>query len=85
MKLKKNLALSETGFVFDPSNGNSFATNPIGLSIVKMLKEGKDIKTIKKNILDQYLTDDNSLEKDIYDFMNMLKKLQLSENEANND
>ncbi len=85
MKLKKNLALSETGFVFDPSNGNSFATNPIGLSIVKMLKEGKDIELIKKNILNEYLTDANTLEKDIYDFINMLKKLQLNENETSND
>ena len=85
MQLKKNLALSDTGFVFDPSNGNSFATNPIGLSIVKMLKEGKDMQDIKKNILDNYLTDANTLEKDLYDFTNMLKKLQLTEIEKGED
>jgi hypothetical protein len=81
MKLKKNLALSDTGFVFDPSNGNSFATNPIGLSIVKLLKEGKDLARIKKQLLEMYDTDANTLEKDIYDFTNMLNKLHLNEND----
>lgn len=79
-KLKKNLALSDTGFIFDPSNGNSFSTNPIGLSIVKMLKEGKEMATIKKKILEEYATDADTIEKDIYDFENMLAKLKLTEN-----
>ena len=82
MKLKKNLALSDTGFVFDPSNGNSFSTNPIGLSIVKLMKEGKDLAQIKHSILETYLTDDSIFEKDLYDFTNMLSKLKLTEEDS---
>jgi hypothetical protein len=79
MKLKKNLALSDSGFVFDPSTGDSFSTNPIGLEIIKMLKEGKTANDIKSHILKTYMTDDTSFEKDFYDFINMLTKHNLVE------
>jgi hypothetical protein len=79
MKLKKNLALSDSGFVFDPSTGDSFSTNPIGLEIIRMLKEGKTSNDIKAYILKTYMTDDASFEKDFYDFINMLTKHNLVE------
>ncbi|HTA27008.1 MAG TPA: PqqD family protein [Bacteroidia bacterium] len=79
MKLKKNLALSDSGFVFDPSTGDSFSTNPIGLEIIRMLKEGKTADDIKSQIIKTYMTDDVSFEKDYYDFVNMLSKHNLVE------
>jgi hypothetical protein len=79
MKIKRNIALSDSGFVFDPSTGDSFSTNPIGLEIIKMLKEGKNPEEIKSVITKNYLTDDVSFEKDYYDFINMLTKLKLSD------
>lgn len=79
MKLKKNLALSDSGFVFDPGTGDSFSTNPIGLEIIRMLKEGKTAGDIKSHILKTYMTDDASFEKDYYDFINMLTKHNLVE------
>jgi hypothetical protein len=79
MKLKKNLALSDSGFVFDPSTGDSFSTNPIGLEIIRMLKEGKTANDIKIHVTKTYMTDDASFEKDFYDFVNMLTKHNLVE------
>ncbi len=79
MKLKKNLALSDSGFVFDPGTGDSFSTNPIGLEIIRMLKEGKTANEIKSHIIKTYMTDDVSFEKDYYDFVNMLSKHNLVE------
>ena len=35
MKLKKNIATSESGFVFNPSTGDSFSLNTIGAEILK--------------------------------------------------
>jgi hypothetical protein len=77
MKLKKNLALSDSGFVFDPGTGDSFSTNPIGLEIIRMLKEDKTAGVIKAHILKTYMTDDAAFEKDFYDFINMLTKHNL--------
>lgn len=79
MKLKRNIALSDSGFVFNPSSGDSFSTNPIGMEIIKMLKENKTKEEIKKQILSAYMTDDVTFEKDFYDFANMLTKLNLVE------
>lgn len=85
MQLKKNIALSDTGFVFDPSTGNSFSTNPIGLSIIKWLKEGKSAEEIKTLLLAEYATDEATIEKDLYDFETMLTKLKLSGDEKEKD
>jgi hypothetical protein len=67
--------------VFDPATGNSFSTNPIGLEIIQLLKQNKSQQEISTHILDKYETDKNTLEKDLYDFMNMLMKLKLTEND----
>lgn len=79
MKIKRNIAISDSGFVFDPSSGDSFSTNPIGLEIIKMLKENKSAEEIKATILKDYMIDETSFEKDYYDFINMLGKLKLAE------
>ena len=82
IKLKKNIALSDTGFVFDPSTGNSFTVNPIGLEIIGYLKEGRTMEEIKTSVLDAYETDSAGFERDYSDFVNMLYKLKLVEGNA---
>ena len=79
MNINKNIALSDSGFVFNPGTGDSFSTNPIGLEIIKLLKEGKEMEEIKTSLLREYTVDEATLEKDCYDFSNMLSKLKLIE------
>lgn len=79
MKVKKNIALSDTGFVFDPSTGDSFSVNPIGLEIIRQLKDGGSQKEIEAAILKKYTVDRSTFEKDFGDFVNMLAKLKLTE------
>jgi hypothetical protein len=79
MHIKKNIAISDSGFVFNPSTGDSFSTNPIGLEIIKLLKEGKSREEIKTAILDIYATDQPTFEKDFYDFIIMLQKIKILE------
>lgn len=84
MRLKKNIAISESGFVFDPNSGESFSLNRIGLEIVEMLKQGKTEKEIQPRLLEKYDIDSTSLDKYYYDFLAMLKHYQLiDENEEN--
>ncbi|MCW3082983.1 MAG: hypothetical protein JWP12_349 [Bacteroidetes bacterium] len=86
MSIKKNIAISESGFIFDPSTGNSFTTNPIGLEILQLIKEGREQNEIKKHITAGYHVDDNTFEKDFYDFISTLQQLKLTvENEKKND
>lgn len=79
MKLIKNIALSDTGFVFNPSTGDSFSVNPIGLSILRDFKDKKSEEQIKSRLLDEFQTDKETIEKDLYDFMKMIEQLNLTE------
>ncbi len=85
MNIKRNIALSDSGFVFNPSTGDSFSTNPIGLEIIRLLQEMKTAEQVKKAILAQYLTDDATFEKDFYDFVNMLNRFNLMETEEKDE
>jgi hypothetical protein len=79
MRLKKNIATSESGFIFHPGTGDSFSANPIAAEIVLQLKEGTAPSDIKKLILDKYDVTSNMLEKDWDDFSAQLKEANLLE------
>lgn len=82
MKLKKNIAWSDTGFVFDPSTGDSFTVNPIGLDMIRLLKEGNSREVICEKILEDYEADAVQVERDYDDFINLLYKLKLTEDDG---
>lgn len=82
MKIKKNIAISESGYVFNPSSGESFTVNPIGIELVNMIREEKSYEEITKTVLAKYNTDNDTFEKDYQDFIGLLKSYQLLENEG---
>jgi hypothetical protein len=77
MRLKKNIATSESGFIFHPGTGDSFSANPIAAEILLQLKDGVATADIKKIILDKYDVDSNMLEKDWDDFTAQLREANL--------
>lgn len=79
MKLKKNIAISETGFIFDPTTGDSFTLNPVGLELLEMLKFGNTFEEISKHFTAKYDVDTTSFERYYYDFTSTLKLLHLVE------
>jgi hypothetical protein len=81
IKLHKNVAVSDSGYVFDPTTGESYTLNPIGLEIVNMLKQGLSTNEIKTTILNRYEVDDSSLERYYMDFIGMLRNYQLADDE----
>jgi hypothetical protein len=72
MLLKENIALSENGFVFNPSNGDSFTMNNTGKEVIMLIKEGKNISQITELILEKYDVEQNTLERYLSDFVNDL-------------
>lgn len=77
MKIKKNIALSESGFVFNPSTGESFSVNPIGIEIFDAIKEEQSYEEICQSTLSKYKTDEDTFEKDYNDFLQLLSTFQL--------
>ena len=71
--INKNVAVSDSGFVLNASTGESFSVNPIGVEIINALKQGKSIEEISAELLNSYDVDFNTFEKDMGDFMDMLR------------
>ncbi len=77
MRIKKNIAVSESGFLFNPSTGDSFSVNPVGQDVIRLMKEEKSDEEIIDEILNTYMVDKNTVEKDLYDFKNVLESFKL--------
>lgn len=81
MKIKSNLAISDSGFVFDPSTGESFTFNPTGLEVFNYLRQDKSLEEITEIITGKYDVNAHNFERFFLDFKSMLKQYHLFENE----
>ncbi|NLY24065.1 MAG: PqqD family protein [Bacteroidales bacterium] len=81
MNIRRNIAISENGFIFNPLTGDSFSVNETGLFILQKLKEGETRETIMSTLQEEFELDANSAEIDLNDFLSMLKSYQLTEYE----
>jgi len=72
-----NIAISDSGFVFLPSTGETFTLNEIGKHIFKQLQAKKSIEEIAQQIQNEYDVDSITVERDIEDFILRLKSLNL--------
>jgi hypothetical protein len=79
VRIKSNVAVSDSGFVFDPSTGDSYSVNPIGVEIIQLLKEKSSTDDVLKSILERYETDEKTIDKDLFEFIQLLLNLQLAE------
>ncbi len=79
MHINSNVAISDSGFIFNPLTGDSFTTNPIGLQIIEMLKNGLSQQKIITEITTKYLVESSTVEKDLRDYLSMLNSYQLGE------
>ena len=79
MQLKKNIATSESGFIFNPSTGDSWSANPLAAEIMEWMKQGFAPAEIRQKISDKYEVDPLRLERDWDDFMNQLRHANLLE------
>jgi len=82
IKVKSNIAIGDTGFIFDPGTGDSYSVNPVGLEIIKLMKENLKQDEIQKIIFTKFDVDESTLENNIFDFISMLKYYQLTETNA---
>lgn len=82
MSIKSNIAISDSGFLFDANTGDSYTVNKTGQVILSMIKEGADTEEIAKNIMEEYDVEKSTLMHYIDDFVNMLKRYELFEAEG---
>ena len=70
----QRLAISESGFVFDPATGHSFTLNDTGLDILRFLQTQTDMNALVHYIGVHYQVDPKQLERDLADFLNQLRR-----------
>lgn len=73
----QNLAISDTGFVFDPKTGNTFTLNETALFILRLLKEEKTKEEVLLALLSEYETDKEEVDRDFEDISLHLKSFGL--------
>lgn len=81
MKIKRNIAISDSGFIFNPDTGESFSTNAIAIELFNLLKEDKSYDKIRDEILKSYHVEQSTFEKDFQDFISVLNQYNLSEDD----
>jgi len=81
MQIKKNIAISETGFVFNPTTGDSYSINQVGRKILGHLSENKSTEEITSLMTEMYDIEPASFEKYLFDFLSMLRQFELLDEE----
>jgi hypothetical protein len=70
----KDLAVSETGFIFDPYSGATFTVNETGLAIVMALREGSSTSDIVDRLKRSFDAVTPEVKYDVGDFFRALKQ-----------
>jgi len=72
-----DLAVSETGFVFDPYTGATFTANATGLAILRHLKAGVSRTEVIEQLEDEFELRGADPQRDLDDFLHQLEQNDL--------
>lgn len=72
-----DLAISDTGFVFDPYSGATFSVNPSGLAILRLLKEGCARADLVEHLEDQFDVRGDDLHRQVDEFIGVMRRHEL--------
>lgn len=70
----RRLAISDSGFVFDPVNGDSFTVNQSGMFVLRLIKDNQNLNIVLEAVTKEYKVDAFRAERDILDFIVQLRK-----------
>ena len=72
-----NLALSESGFLFDARTGNTYSLNPTGTQILRALIDGVGREDLPARMAEIFETEPAVVARDIEQFLLHIKELGL--------
>ena len=77
MRVRKNIATSDEGFIFNPTTGDSFSTNAIGTEIIVLMKKDIPAAEVVEVITNKYDVDKVLFERDLGDFTMQLEECSI--------
>jgi hypothetical protein len=70
----KDLAISQSGFVFDPTSGVTFTVNATGQFILLKLRDGLDLDGVERELRASFdLGDSDDPARDVREFVGLLR------------
>ena len=70
----KDVAISDSGFLFDPYSGFTFSLNPTGKFILERLRDGLEPEAIEAQLREDFDVDDGEdLRRDLHEFVLQLR------------
>lgn len=70
----RDLAISDSGFIFDPITGHTFTVNPTGKAVLEGLKADKSVEAIIEEIAEGFEPDGGEdIGRDVNDFIARLR------------
>jgi hypothetical protein len=76
------LAVSDTGFVFDPRTGHAYTVNGTGLMVLRGMKDGRPVQEIAEQLRATYPAAKTS-DEDVLDFVARLSEYGLASHGKN--
>lgn len=70
----RRLAVSESGFVFDPVSGHHFTVNETGLKLLRRMQKDQKLSEVLVALADEYDIGKRDLERDVLEFLGLLKE-----------
>lgn len=73
-----DLAISASGFVFDPYTGTSFTVNATGMRVLEALKSGAPTReALMKDLTDHFDVHGEDVQRDLDEFIALLRRFDL--------
>jgi hypothetical protein len=69
----RRLALSDSGFIFDPVTGNSFTANSTGHAILRQLQRASEMTRIIDALRQEFAVEPGVAERDVVEFAGLLR------------
>lgn len=70
----KRLALSDSGFVFDPGTGKSYTVNETGFWLIKQLQQDSSLDVLQTQIAREFDGEEKTIERNLMEFLEQIRR-----------
>lgn len=71
----RDLAVSDTGFLFDPYTGSTFSVNEAGMAVLAALREGLSAADVSKRLREKFdVPEGSDVDRDVGEFIHLLRR-----------
>jgi len=74
LEVLNRLAVSESGFVFDPASGHNFTVNETGLVLLRLLLKEQRLDQILETLSKEFDAEPREIERDVIEFISTLRE-----------